>query len=411
MSSDQPHIPAPTVTVTDNRTGSSVDLPIVSSSHGASGIDVRPLQKSLDLLTFDPGFMSTASCRSAITYIDGGAGLLWYRGYPIEQLAEKSSFLEVSYLLLSGELPSAPHLDRFRDLITQHTMVHEGVLKFYHGFRHDAHPMAILLGVVGALSAFYPEAMEVSDPACRMTSAYRLIGKMPTLAAGAFKYLRGEPFIYPDDSLGYIENFLRMMFALPAAPYRINPVMVRAMESIFILHADHEQNASTSTVRLAGSSRVNPFATISAGISSLWGPSHGGANEAVLHMLQQIGDVKNIPQFIARAKDRNDPFRLMGFGHRVYKQYDPRARIIRKHCMELLDELDVRGQPLFKTALELERIALEDDYFISRQLYPNVDFYSGIILKALGIDTSMFTVIFVLARTAGWIAQWMEMIA
>ncbi len=400
-----------TITATDNRTGKNVELPLVASSHGAFGIDVRELYKGLDLLSFDPGFMSTASCRSAITYIDGDAGLLWYRGYPIEQLADHSSFLEVSYLLLAGELPNAAHLDRFREIITHHTMVHEGVLKFYQGFRHDAHPMAIMLGVVGALSAFYPDAMDVADPACRMTSAYRLIAKMPTLAAGAYKYLRGEPFIYPDDSLGYIENFLRMMFGLPATPYKINPVMVRAMETIFILHADHEQNASTSTVRLAGSSRVNPFATISAGISSLWGPAHGGANEAVLHMLKQIGDVKNIPQFIARAKDKNDSFRLMGFGHRVYKQYDPRARIIRKSCYDLLDDLDIRGNPLFKTALELERIALEDEYFVNRQLYPNVDFYSGIILKALGIDTSMFTVIFVLARTAGWIAQWMEMMA
>ena len=401
----------PTITVTDNRTGKSVELPIVSATHGASGIDVRQLQKGLDLLSFDPGFMSTASCRSAITYIDGGAGLLWYRGYPIEQLADHSSFLEVSYLLLSGELPNANHLERFRAIITQHTLVHEGVLKFYHGFRHDAHPMAIMLGVVGALSAFYPDALNVADPACRMASAYRLIAKMPTLAAGAFKYLRGEPFIYPDNSLSYIENFLRMMFAVPAAPYPINPVMVRAMETIFILHADHEQNASTSTVRLAGSSRVNPFAAISAGISSLWGPAHGGANEAVLHMLEQIGDVKNIPLYIARAKDRNDSFRLMGFGHRVYKNYDPRAHIIRKCCYDLIDDLDIRHNPLFKTALELERIALEDEYFISHQLYPNVDFYSGIILKALGIDTSMFTVIFALARTAGWIAQWMEMMA
>ncbi|CAK0768563.1 citrate synthase [Gammaproteobacteria bacterium] len=400
-----------TVTVTDNQTGKSIELPIILSSHGASGIDVRQLQKGLGLLSFDPGFMSTASCRSAITYIDGDAGLLWYRGYPIEQLAEHSSFIEVCYLLLSGELPTAPHLEKFSSLITQHTMVHEGILQFYRGFRHDAHPMAVLLGVVGALSAFHPDGMNVTDPASRMISAYRLIGKMPTLAAAAFKYFHGQPFVYPDNSLGYIENFLRMMFSVPAEPYKINPVMVRAMEIIFILHADHEQNASTSTVRLAGSSRANPFAAITAGISSLWGPAHGGANEAVLHMLEQIGDVKNIPHYISRAKDRNDSFRLMGFGHRVYKSYDPRARIIRKCCYDLLDELGIRNNPLFKTALELERIALEDEYFVSHQLYPNVDFYSGVILKALNIDISMFTVIFALARTAGWIAQWMEMMA
>ncbi|CAK0757492.1 citrate synthase [Gammaproteobacteria bacterium] len=401
----------PTVTVIDNQTGKSMELPIILSTHGASGIDVRQLQKGLGLLSFDPGFMSTASCRSAITYIDGEAGFLWYRGYPIEQLAEHSSFLEVCYLLLNGELPTSGQLAQFSDLIAQHAMVHEGLLHFYHGFRRDAHPMAVMLGVAGALSAFYPDAMNVTDPASRMLSAHRLIAKMPTLAAGAFKYFRGEPFIYPDNSLSYIENFLRMMFATPAAPYKINKIMVRAMETVFILHADHEQNASTSTVRLAGSSRSNPVAAITAGISSLWGPAHGGANEAVLHMLEQIGDVGNIPQYIARAKNRDDTFRLMGFGHRVYKNYDPRAKIIRKICYDLIDELGIRNNQLFKTALELERIALEDDYFVSHQLYPNVDFYSGIILRALGIDISMFTVIFALARTAGWITQWMEMMA
>ncbi|MEI6415457.1 MAG: citrate synthase [Pseudomonadota bacterium] len=400
-----------TVTVIDNQTGKRIDLPINPATHGASGIDVRHLQKALDLLSFDPGFMSTASCRSAITYIDGEAGHLWYRGYPIEQLAEHSSFLEVSYLLLYGELPTSAQIEYFGTLIASHSMVPEGILRFYRGFRYDAHPMAIMVGVVGALSAFYPDAMNVTDPVSREVSAHRLIAKMPTLAAAAFKYFRDEPVIYPNNALGYIENLLRMMFAVPTESYHVNPVVARAMEIIFILHADHEQNASTSTVRLAGSSRANPFAAISAGISALWGPAHGGANEAVLHMLGQIGDARNIPGYIARAKDKNDPFRLMGFGHRVYKSYDPRARIIRKICYDLLDELGVRDNPLFETALELERIALEDEYFVERQLYPNVDFYSGIILRALDIPISMFTVIFTLARTAGWIAQWLEMMA
>ncbi len=400
-----------TVTVTDNLTGKTVELPVVLSTHGAPGIDVRNLQKALGLLSYDPGFMSTASCRSAITYIDGEAGLLWYRGYPIEQLAEHSSYLEVCYLLLHGELPTALQMDEFRYTISRHTMVHEGILKFYQGFRHDAHPMAIMVGVVGALSAFYPDAMNVTDQVKREISAHRLIAKMPTLAAAAIKYFRGEPFIYPDNSLGYIENFLRMMFAVPAEHYDVNPVVARAMELIFILHADHEQNASTSTVRLAGSSQANPFAAVSAGISSLWGPAHGGANEAVLRMLEEIGNVQHIPKYIARAKDKDDPFRLMGFGHRVYKNYDPRARIIRKACHDLLETLGVYDDPLFAAALELEKIALEDEYFVNRQLYPNVDFYSGIILRALDIPVGMFTVIFTLARTAGWIAQWMEMMA
>ncbi|MCP4041324.1 MAG: citrate (Si)-synthase, partial [Gammaproteobacteria bacterium] len=399
-----------TVTITDNSTGKSTDLPVYYGTEGAACIDGRGMYKELGLLNFDPGYMVTASCRSGITYIDGGAGILMYRGYPIEQLAEQSSYLEVCYLLLHGELPKAEKMVDFEDMIMHHTMVHEKILQLLRGFHHDAHPMAIMVGVVGALSAFYHDSTNIEDPHHREISAHRLIAKMPTLAAASYKHFTGQPFVYPNNALGYTDNFLNMLFSVPAEGYIINPVMTRALELIFILHADHEQNASTSTVRLAGSSKANPFAAISAGISSLWGPAHGGANEAVLKMLDEIGTADRIPHFIARAKDHEDTFRLIGFGHRVYKEYDPRARIIRQACYDVLEEMGSRReQPLFEIAMELERIALEDEYFIERKLYPNVDFYSGIILKALGIPVSMFTVIFAMSRTVGWIAQWMEM--
>ncbi len=399
----------PTVTVTNNETGKTGELPLIKGTMGPPGIDIRKLGSQMGAFTYDPGFMSTASCRSAITYIDGEAGVLLYRGYPIEQLAEHSNFLEVSYLLLYGELPNEQEMEDFNSIILSHTMIHEGLRRFYTGFRHDAHPMAIMVGVVGALSAFYHDSTDVADPVHRAISAHRLIAKMPTIAADSYKYSIGQPFMYPQNSLGYVENFLRMMFAIPSTPFEINPIAVQALELIFILHADHEQNASTSTVRLASSSGANPFASVAAGIACLWGPAHGGANEAVIHMLEEIEDPKQIAKFVARAKDKNDSYRLMGFGHRIYKNYDPRAKIIRQMCHSLLREQGSENQPLFEIAMELERIALEDDYFQARKLYPNVDFYSGIILRALGIPLNMFTVIFAIARTAGWIAQWMEM--
>ncbi len=397
------------VTITDNRTGKSVELPVLHGTHGPDAIDIKSLHRELGMFTYDPGYVSTGSCRSAITYIDGDEGILLYRGYPIEQLAQHSSYLEVCYLLLYGELPSTEQMTEFRTIIRHHSMVHEGLRRFYSGFRHDAHPMAIMVGIVGALSAFYHDSLDVTDPEHREISAHRLIAKMPTIAADSYKYSIGQPFMYPDNSLGYVENFLRMMFAVPTEPYEINPVVARALNLILILHADHEQNASASTVRLASSSGASPFASISAGIGSLWGPAHGGANEAVIRMLQSIKSVKEVPKLIERAKDKNDSFRLMGFGHRIYKNYDPRAKIIRAACHDVLKALSTKPEPMFEVALELERIALEDDYFRERKLYPNVDFYSGMIFKAIGIPLNMFTVVFAMARTVGWIAQWMEM--
>ncbi len=387
-----------------------VVLPVIEGSYGPDVIDVQQLYNETGMFTYDPGYLSTASCRSSITYIDGDKGELFYRGYAIEELADNSSYLETCYLLLDGELPTGQQLEKFEKTIKEHTMVNEAIRRFYEGMHYDAHPMAITLGVVGALSAFYHDSIDIRNPKHREISAHRLIAKMPTIAAYSYKYSVGQPFIYPDNSLGYAENFLHMMFATPAVDYKVNPVAAKAMDLIFILHADHEQNASTSTVRLAGSSGTNPFASIAAGIASLWGPAHGGANEAVIHMLEEIGTKSAIPSYVERAKSKDDKFRLMGFGHRVYKHYDPRARIIREACHNVLDELDQKDTPLFEAALELERIALEDEYFVERKLYPNVDFYSGLILKALGIPLNMFTVIFAMARTAGWIAQWSEML-
>ena len=388
-----------------------VDFPVLTGSVGPDVIDVRALYAKTGKFTYDPGFMSTASCRSSITFIDGDQGILQYRGYPIEQLAEQCSFLEVAYLILNGELPNKAQLETFVRIISQHTMVHEQLNRFYSGFRRDAHPMAVLCGVVGALSAFYHDSINIHDARNREISAFRLIAKLPTITAMTYKYNTGQPFMYPRNALPYVDNFLYMMFGTPCEEYRPNPVLARAMERILILHADHEQNASTSTVRLAGSTGANPFACISAGIASLWGPAHGGANEAVLKMLAEIGDAKNIPAFIQRVKDKDGFAMLMGFGHRVYKNYDPRAKIIQKTCHDVLEELDLKDDKLFKLALALEKIALEDDYFIKRKLYPNVDFYSGIVYKALGIPVSMFTAIFALARTVGWIAQWNELIS
>lgn len=398
-----------TVTVTDNRTGKTVDLPVLNGTHGPGVFDVRKMYAELGMFTYDPGFVSTATCSSYITYIDGDDGVLLYRGYPIEQLAAKSSYIEVCYLLLNGELPSASQLNNFTANITRHTMVHEGMRRFYSGFRHDAHPMAFMLGAVGAMSSFYHDSTDVTKARHREVSAHRLIAKMPTLAADSYKYSMGLPFNFPKNDLDYSENFLHMMFALPTEEYVVNPIHARALNMILILHADHEQNASTSSVRLASSSGANPFASVCAGIASLWGPAHGGANEAVIKTLEQIGDVKNIPKFVARAKDKDDDYRLMGFGHRIYKNFDPRATLIRNACHELLDDMGEYDDPLFEIALELERIALEDDYFKQRKLYPNVDFYSGIIMRAMGIPINMFTVVFAMARTVGWIAQWMEM--
>jgi len=399
-----------TVTLTDNSTGKSYDFPLLPGTVGPKVIDIRSLYSDTGLFTYDPGYTSTGSCQSAITYIDGDAGVLLHRGYPIDQLAEQSDYLEVCYLLLNGELPSQEQKKKFDTEITYHTMLHEQIAQFYRGFRRDAHPMAVMCGVVGALSAFYHDSLNIHDPKQRMVSSYRLIAKMPTIAAWAYKYSLGQPFIYPRNDLTFAENFLHMMFATPCEPYKVSPVLSKAMERILILHADHEQNASTSTVRLASSSGANPFACIAAGIASLWGPAHGGANEAVLNMLNEIGSVERIPEFIKRAKDKNDTFRLMGFGHRVYKNYDPRAKVMQRTCNEVLDELGVRDEPLLKLAMELERIALEDPYFIEKKLYPNVDFYSGIIFKAMGIPTSMFTCLFAIARVVGWVSQWNEMI-
>ncbi len=385
-------------------------LSVYEGTVGPKVIDVTRLYGKSGYFTYDPGFASTASCESAITYIDGEKGVLLHRGYPIEQLAEHGSFIETCYLLLYGELPDKSHLADFDNAIRRHTMVHEQMQVFFRGFRRDAHPMAVMVGVVGALSAFYHDSLDITDPHQRMIASRRMIAKMPTIAAMAYKYSVGQPFVYPRNDLDYASNFLHMCFSVPCEPYEINPVLARAMDRIFILHADHEQNASTSTVRLAGSSGANPFACVAAGIACLWGPAHGGANEAALNMLHQIGDVKNIPEYIARAKDKDDPFRLMGFGHRVYKNHDPRGRIMRETCHAVLDKMDIRDEPLLKIALELERIALSDNYFIEKKLYPNIDFYSGITLRALGFPTSMFTVLFAIARTVGWIAQWNEMI-
>tara|TARA_Y100000588_G_scaffold7203_1_gene8469 strand:+ start:1227 stop:2561 length:1335 start_codon:yes stop_codon:yes gene_type:complete len=399
-----------TARVTDGNSGKDYDFDMLHGSLGPSVIDIRKLYGQTDLFTFDPGFTSTASCESKITFIDGDKGVLLHGGYPIEDLAENASFLEVCYLLLENELPNEQQNAEFTNNITYHTMVHEQLNYFFRGFRRDAHPMAVMCGVVGALSAFYHDSLDIRDPKQREISAHRLIAKMPTLAAMTYKYNLGQPFVYPRNDLDYSENFLNMMFSVPAEEYKVNPVLARAMNKILILHADHEQNASTSTVRLAGSSGANPFAVIAAGIASLWGPAHGGANEAVLKMLQEIGSKDRIPEFIKRAKDKDDPFRLMGFGHRVYKNFDPRAKVMRQSCHEVLDELGIRDEPLLELAMELERIALEDEYFVEKKLYPNVDFYSGIILKAMGIPVSMFTVLFAVARTVGWVAQWKEMI-
>ena len=388
-----------------------IDLPVLTPTVGPECVDIRKLYGQGGVFTFDPGFTSTAACESAITYIDGDVGELWYRGYPIEQLAEKSHYLEVCYLLLNGELPNAEQLEKFETLITRHTMVHEQMHYFFRGFRRDSHPMATMVGVVGAMSAFYHDSTDINDPVQREIASHRLIAKLPTIAAMAYKYSIGQPFVYPRNELDYASNFLHMCFSVPAEKYEVNPALARAMDRIFTLHADHEQNASTSTVRLAGSSGANPFACIAAGIACLWGPAHGGANQAALEMLQQIGSVDRIPEYIKRAKDKDDPFRLMGFGHRVYKNFDPRAKIMKESADEVLDILGIHNNPTLQVAKELEKIALEDDYFVSKKLYPNVDFYSGIILSAMGFPTSMFTPIFALSRTVGWISQWKEMIS
>lgn len=397
-------------TLIDEKTGKQYKIPVMEGTEGPHVLDIRNLNHHTGMFTYDPGYVSTASCKSKITFIDGEKGILRYRGYSIDELAEKSDFMEVCYLLLHGELPSPADKDDFVQYITNRTMVHEQIINFYKGFRRDAHPMAIMLGVVGALSAFYHDSTDINDPHQRMAASYRLIAKMPTIAAMAYQYSVGNPFMYPRNELSYAENFLRMTFAVPSENYRISPVLARAMDRFFILHADHEQNASTSTVRLAGSTAANPYACIAAGMASLWGPAHGGANEAVIVMLQEIGTKERIPEFIARAKDSKDPFRLMGFGHRVYKNYDPRAQVLRKICHEVLNELGIQQDPLLELALELEKIALSDEYFIKKKLYPNVDFYSGIMLKAMGFPLSMFTALFAIGRTAGWIAHWKEMI-
>ena len=400
--------PSRTITLTDDATGKSWKLPVIAGSTGPDVIDIRKLYAETGMFTFDPGYLSTGSCESKITFIDGDKGVLLHRGYPIDQLAEKSEFLEVAYLLQHGDLPNAAEKAEFVHHITYHSMVHEQLIRFFSGFRRDAHPMAIMCGVVGALSAFYHDSIDIHDARQREIASHRLIAKMPTLAAMAYKYSSGQPFVYPRNNLSYAENFLNMTFSVPAEPYKVNPVLARAMDKIFILHADHEQNASTSTVRLASSSGANPFACIAAGITSLWGPAHGGANEAVLKMLMQIGSKDKIPEIIRRSKDKSDEFRLMGFGHRVYRNYDPRAKVMKKTCDEVLAELGIRSDPLLEVAMELERIALQDDYFIQKKLYPNVDFYSGIILRAMGFPMSMFTALFALARTAGWVAHWQE---
>jgi citrate synthase len=402
---------AHTITITDNKTGKQIELPVHEGTMGPAAVDIGKFFRESGYFTYDPGFLSTASCRSSLTYLDGDKGELLYYGYPIEQLAQKSNFLEVAYLMLHGELPNPVQLKNFQHIITRHTMLNESLRSLFQGFYHDAHPMAIMVGVVGSLSAFYHDSTDITNPQHREIAAHRMIAKMPTIAAASFKHSIGEPQIYPDNTLSYTGNLLNMMFSVPCEKYRIDPIAEKALDLIFILHIDHEQNASTSTVRLAGSSGANPFACIASGIAALWGPAHGGANEAVLSMLDEIGEVKNIPHFLARAKDKNDSFRLMGFGHRVYKNYDPRARIIRKMCHDVLTKLGKADDPMFELALRLEEIALSDDYFIERNLYPNVDFYSGLIYKALGIPTNMFTVMFAIARTVGWVAQWMEMIS
>ncbi len=393
--------------ILDNK---ELDLDILNGSVGPSVLDIRNLYSKLGCFTYDPGYGATGSCESEITYINGEEGVLLHRGYPIEELAKNSNFLEVAFLLLNGELPNSDDKEEFENAITFHTMVHEQLINFYRGFRRDAHPMAIMVGVVGALSSFYPDSTNINDPQQRLISSRRLIAKIPTIAAMAFKYSLGQPFNYPQNKLNYSENFLHMCFSVPAEEYKNNPVISKALDRILILHADHEQNASTSTVRIAGSSGANPFACIASGIASLWGPAHGGANEAVLNMLAEIGSKENIKKFVDKAKDKNDPFRLFGFGHRVYKNYDPRASVMRETCHEVLDLLGVKNEPLLDIAMELEKIALKDDYFVEKKLYPNVDFYSGIILKAMGFPTEMFTVLFAVARTVGWVAQWNEMI-
>jgi citrate synthase len=398
------------VTVTLDGTNRTATLPLIQGTVGPDVFDIRKLYGELGVFTFDPGYGGTAACESKITYIDGDEGILLYRGYPIDQLAEKSNFLEVSYLLLNGELPDAKQMEEFHRGVTLHTMVHEQLRSFFSGFRRDAHPMAILCGVVGALSAFYHDSLDITDAKQREISAFRLIAKVPTIAAWAYKYSIGQPFMYPRNDLGYAENFLYMLNAVPSEEWKPNPILSRAMDRILVLHADHEQNASTSTVRLAGSTGANPFACIAAGIAALWGPAHGGANEAVLKMLAEIGHVDNIPAFIEKVKDKHSGVKLMGFGHRVYKNFDPRAKIMQATCHEVLAELGIKDEPLLDLAVALEKIALEDEYFVSRKLYPNVDFYSGIILKAMGIPTHMFTVLFAVARTVGWVSQWKEMI-
>ena len=391
--------------------GKSVEFPVLSGSVGPEVADIRALYGKTGMFTYDPGFLSTASCSSKITYIDGDEGVLLYRGYPIEQLAENCNFLEVCYLLLNGELPNQKEKDEFSTTVMRHTMVHDQLTRFFTGFRRDAHPMAVLVGVVGALSAFYHDSLDINNPEHRNISAFRLVAKLPTIVAMTYKYSVGQPFVYPRNDLSYSANFMRMMFAVPTEEYKINEVLVRALDRIFILHADHEQNASTSTVRQSGSSGANPFACIAAGIACLWGPAHGGANEACLNMLEEIGDVSKVGEFIKKVKDKNSNVKLMGFGHRVYKNYDPRAKLMRDTCHEVLNELGLHDDRLFKLAIALEKIALEDDYFVQRKLYPNVDFYSGIVQRALGIPVAMFTCIFALARTVGWIAQWNEMIS
>lgn len=399
-----------TVTLINNSTGKQTEMPLLSGSVGPKVADIRKLYAEHDIFTYDPGFTSTGSCKSAITYIDGDEGVLLHRGYAIADLAENCEFLEVAHLILKGELPNVEEKGKFEKDIIRHSMLNEQMSFFFRGFRRDSHPMAVMCGVVGAMAAFYHDSIDINDPHQRMIASYRLVAKMPTVVGWAYKYMTGQPFMYPQNGLTYAENFLHLMFATPCEPYKVSPVLAKAMDRILILHADHEQNASTSTVRLAGSSGANPFACIAAGIASLWGPAHGGANEAVLQMLHEIGSVDRIPEFIKKAKDKDDPFRLMGFGHRVYKNYDPRAKIMAQTCHEVLDELGVQDEPLLKLAMELERIALEDEYFVQRKLFPNVDFYSGIIFRAMGIPTQMFTSLFALARTVGWIAQWNEML-
>ena len=397
------------VVLTDPATGKSVKLPVHKAKLGQDVIDIRTLHKETGYFTYDPGFLATASCDSRITFIDGNKGILLHRGYPIEELVDKCTYLEVVYLLLRGDLPNEEEFSKFDHIITRHSMLHEQIPLFFRGFRRDAHPMSIMVGVVGALSSFYHDSLDISDPHQRMVASHRMIAKMPTIAAHTYKYALGQPFRYPDNNLDYASNFLQMCFSVPAEPYKVPGAMARAMDKLLILHADHEQNASTSTVRLAGSSGANPFACVASGIASLWGPAHGGANQEVLEMLEEIGSTHRIPEFIAKAKDKSDRFKLMGFGHRVYRNHDPRAQVLKKYCDELLDELGV-SDPMLDLARELEKIALEDEYFVTRQLFPNVDFYSGIILRAMGFPTSMFTVLFALARVTGWVSQWNEMI-